>query len=269
MHGDEGKIVTRMVIAPDGQGYAVTNDGKTFIRFTTGKKPKIMQLGALINDEDNGAISVHERKTSFGGDMIADDDGNLYIITAHNHIFKVSTSTRIARHLGSISGLPAGFTINGAVVDAEGSLLVSSAVDGNSYFVVDTKEWKAAPFTAAAGVYRSSDLANSNFLPSARAKVIETIAVRRSRLSNAIQVYPNPVITNTFTVQFSKVPPGRYTLQLNDAAGHRILQRQVTIVGDNQTQTILLSKAHAKGMYLIKIVDNGNKAAFEQKVLVQ
>ena len=35
---DQGKIVTRMVITPDGNGYAITNDGERFIKFTTGKK---------------------------------------------------------------------------------------------------------------------------------------------------------------------------------------------------------------------------------------
>ncbi|HET9826770.1 MAG TPA: hypothetical protein VFP87_15625, partial [Chitinophagaceae bacterium] len=31
-HNDEANVVTRMVIAPDGYGYAVTNDANTFIR---------------------------------------------------------------------------------------------------------------------------------------------------------------------------------------------------------------------------------------------
>ncbi len=42
MHNDEAKIITRMVIAPDGNGYAINNDGTSFIRFSTGKKPKVM-----------------------------------------------------------------------------------------------------------------------------------------------------------------------------------------------------------------------------------
>lgn len=36
MHNDESKIITRMVIAPDGYGYAINNDGTSFIRFSTG-----------------------------------------------------------------------------------------------------------------------------------------------------------------------------------------------------------------------------------------
>src|SRR5215213_3466037 len=37
MHNDEAKVITRMVIAPDGYGYAISNDGNTFVRFSTSK----------------------------------------------------------------------------------------------------------------------------------------------------------------------------------------------------------------------------------------
>src|SRR5215217_7430510 len=53
MHNDEAKVVTRMVIAPDGTGYAISNDGNAFVQFTTGKKPTITQLGSLIDDPAN------------------------------------------------------------------------------------------------------------------------------------------------------------------------------------------------------------------------
>src|SRR5690606_37827655 len=45
---DEAKNITRMVIAPDGNGYMVTNDGSQLLRFTTGKVPEITNLGNLI-----------------------------------------------------------------------------------------------------------------------------------------------------------------------------------------------------------------------------
>jgi hypothetical protein len=60
-----------MVIASDGNGYALTNDGNHLIRFTTGKDPVITDLGALTDDASNANNSVHSRK-GFGGDMIAD-----------------------------------------------------------------------------------------------------------------------------------------------------------------------------------------------------
>jgi hypothetical protein len=36
-NNDNAKVISRMVIAPDGYGYAITNDATSFIRFSTGK----------------------------------------------------------------------------------------------------------------------------------------------------------------------------------------------------------------------------------------
>ena len=135
MHNDEGKVITRMAIAPDGYGYAISNDGNTFIRFSTGKKKTTIEhLGKLADDAANGEFSIHDRKTSYGGDMISDDRGNLYIFSARNTVFMVNTKTKIARHIANIKGLDPNFTVNGAVVDADGSVLVSSAVYSAAYY---------------------------------------------------------------------------------------------------------------------------------------
>jgi hypothetical protein len=78
---DQSNIVTRMVIADDGNGYALTNDGNKLIRFNT-KKAIITDLGPLTDDPKNNGVSIHNYCSSFGGDMIADDDGNLIIVSA-------------------------------------------------------------------------------------------------------------------------------------------------------------------------------------------
>jgi hypothetical protein len=268
MHNDEAKVVTRMVIAPDGTGYAISNDGKAFVRFSTGKKPEITQLGSLVDDPANGDVSIYSKETSFGGDMISDDDGNLYILSARNHVFKVNTQTRVATHLGAIEGLPENFTVNGAVVAADGSLLVSSAVDNSGYFSIDPASWKAAPYHLAAAVYRSSDLANGNYLSVAKKPEMQTIAAN-GIVSNSVQVYPNPVTEKRFTMQFAKLPAGDYMVDVTDVSGKTLLQRRVTINAPQQTQTMTLPSSTAKGMYLVKVSDRSNKSVFEQKVAVQ
>ncbi len=269
MHNDEAKVVTRMVIAPDGTGYAITNDGKSFVQFTTGKKPTITQQGSLVNDPANDGISIYEKETSFGGDMISDNDGNLYILSARNHVFKVNTTTRVATHQGAIQGLPEDFTVNGAVVAADGSLLVSSAVDGSSYFSINPVNWQAAPYKLATAVYRSSDLANGNYLSVTAPKpAIETLT-QKAVVSNAVQIYPNPVTANHFTVQFSKLPAGDYTVDVTDVSGKSLVQKRVVLTSVQQTQNITLPAASAKGVYLVKVTDRSKKAVFEQKVVVQ
>lgn len=271
MHNDEAKIITRMVIAPDGAGYAINNDGTSFIRFSTGKKPKIEQLGTLVDDPANNGISVHNRCTSFGGDMIADNDGNFYIISARNNVFKVNTENKVATHLGTIKNLPANFTVNGAVVDGEGALLVSSAMDSKAYYVVNPKDWTAAVFAGPASVFRSSDLANSNYLSTARGKHTEIATITRpeEKFSQLIAVYPNPVTTNRISVQFSKVPQGDYTVELTDVIGRSIMQRRITINTEVQIQPLTLTEGASKGIYMVKVYDVDKQSVFTQKVVVQ
>ncbi|MEJ7914470.1 MAG: T9SS type A sorting domain-containing protein [Chitinophagaceae bacterium] len=270
LHNDEAKCVTRMVIAPDGNGYAITNDGNTVIQFTTGKKTKITRIGALVDDAANGNISIHNRCSSFGGDMIADDGGNLYILSARNHAFKINIDTRVATHLGAIKGLPADFTVNGAVVNGDGNLLVGSAVNAASYYVVNPQTWEASAY-ATASVFRSSDLANSNFLASVSPgkATIEGIAARPSVLSKYIQVYPNPVTTNNFNLQFRQVPVGEYTVEVTDVMGRKITQRRVVVSHKNNTQQVSLASTDAKGIYLVRVADRARKTVFEQKVIIQ
>jgi len=73
--GDAPNQITRMVIASDGNGYALTNDANHLLRFTTDKKATINDLGAVTDDAGN-TKSIH-KPSGFGGDMIADASDNL------------------------------------------------------------------------------------------------------------------------------------------------------------------------------------------------
>jgi hypothetical protein len=274
MHNDEGKVITRMVIAPDGYGYAISNDANTFIRFSTGKKTtSIQQMGTLVDDAGNNGISIHNRCSSFGGDMICDDKGNLVILTARNIVFTVNTQTKVAKYLGSISGLEQNFTVNGAVVDGDGNLLVSSAIDGNSYYVVNPADWSAKQFKTTGGIFRSSDLANSNYL-SAKAPKLTTSEIQRlirpeEKMASSIAVYPNPVTASAIRLQFTKVPNGNYTVELRDVLGRTVMQKRIAIDGDYQTQELKLDRRNTNGIYMVKVFDGNNQSVFTQKLVVQ
>jgi hypothetical protein len=272
MHNNEARIVTRMVMASDGNGYAVTNDGNSLIRFTTGKKIKIEQMGALVDDPSNNTVSIHNRCSSFGGDMISDDKGNLYIISSRNHVFKVNPETRIAKYLGMIQDLPAKFTINGAVVNEEGALLVSSALDGSAYYVVDPKSWTAKPYKAAHGIFRASDLANSNFLSTREENKKDegtVITPRQEKFSDHIRLFPNPVTDNRLTLEFTKLPFGEYTIELTDGLGRSLQQKRITISSPEHTQTMSLHQNNSKGMYMVKVMDRGRNTVYTEKVMIQ
>jgi hypothetical protein len=262
-----------MVIGADGYGYAMTNDATQLLRFSTGKKPEIVDLGSLVDDPANKGISIHNSCSSYGGDMIADDDGNLYVISARNQVFKVNIETKVATHLSSITGLPANFTANGAAVTDDNKILVSSAVDATSFFVVDPKNWSASVYKINGDIFHTSDLGNSNLLITKQTTTTQPEVITRvvpvDQNNNKVMVFPNPVTTNQFNIQFSQIEAGKYTIQVTDMNGHRVIQRNITVGVDDQIESVKLNSAAAKGIYLIKIVDQSNKAIFSKKIVVQ
>lgn len=273
-NADQGNIITRMTIGDDGNGYALTNDGASLVRFGTGKKGGIENLGMLVDDPaGKDGVSIHSSCTSFGGDMVADNNGNLYVFSARNHVFKVNIETKVATHLGTVAGLPANFTTNGAAVTVDNQILISSAVDAKSFYTVNPETWAATPFEAA-DAWRSSDLANSNILNTTKPSTANEVPALRPMpvqpdAKQVVSVYPNPVVNNQFAIQFNNLEAGTYTVQVTDVMGRRVIQRIVNVKGEDQIETVRLNPASAKGFYLVTILGKENKTVSTTKLIVQ
>ena len=253
---DQGNIITRMTIGDDGNGYAMTNDGAHLIRFSTGKKINVVDLGMLADAPESKGVSVHSSCSSFGGDMIADNDGNLYVFSARNYVFKVNIETRVATYLTT-----------------DNKIMLGSAVDANNYYLVNPNDWNATAYPLTGG-WRSSDLANSNLLNTSKPTkpAIETVSrvtPVEDLQTNLVQVYPNPVVNNQFVIQFNRLEVGEYTIQVTDVMGRQILQRIVNVGSEDQVETVRLNPASAKGFYLVNVLDKNSKAVFSKKLIVQ
>ena len=271
---DEANHITRMVIAADGNGYAMTNDGNHFIKFTTGKKPVITELGSLIDDEKNGGISIHNKCSSWGGDMLADAFGKLYVVSASRNVFAIDIESRVATFKGTITGLPANFTTNAAAVNAEGKIVLGSANVFFGYFVADLSDLKATAIEGSDRQFNASDFANGNLLLQKEADAARKNGANVPLMDNAFSnsdklVFPNPVTASTFSVLFEGRKAGNYTIVLTDLSG-RSLQTQVAAIGKGtQTVTVALKAKPAKGMYMVKVLDESKQAVFTEKVMIQ
>jgi len=264
---DESNVITRMTIGADGNGYALTNDGNQLIQFTTDRNPVITNLGSLIDSKNNNNVSVHTQCTSWGGDLIGDAYGNLYLFTYRNYVFKINPVTRIAEYIGIIKNLPANFTTNGAAVDANGDVFITSAIVTDNYFKVNLSTLNATEIIKADNevVYNTSDLANSNLAYSAAKNVVVSNEVNTK---NNISVYPNPVVNKTFAIQFDKLPAGNYAVEISDVNGRRIVTKAINIAGI-QNEKINLPRASSSGIYFIKVLNANGKSVFYDKVIVQ
>ena len=284
--GDGANQICRMVIASDGNGYALTNDANHLIRFTTGKNPVITDLGALTDDASNGNYTIHSRR-GHGGDMVADAYGNLYVLMANRSVFKVPISTQVATYMGAIKGLPDGFTTNGAMVEEGSKVIVASSESSIGYYRFDLTTMQAEKVSTNAAVFNASDLANSVLAFEKKKKkdrkddiieeqkqpaaeeVTKKSPLQDGNTTNGIAVYPNPVTNGYVKVSFADQPAGKYQVDLIDIAGKLIQSKEVNIASNMQIEEVRIPRSLSGGSYLLKITGVANKVSFTNKLVVQ
>ena len=270
---DEANQFSRMVIAADGNGYALTNDASRLVKFTTGKKVTITDLGAVMDDESNKTVSIQNKCTSWGGDMIADAYNKLYIISANHYVFVLDVETRVAKQIGYITGLPAAYSTNGAAVDKDGNVVVASANTFAGYYKFSLKDFAATFVEGSDMVYNASDLANGNLLYQKEVDAARTFADFKPVvpvLTNEAHIYPNPVTNSEFKIYFEGQQAGRYNVTITDLSGKPLMNRIVTVGNAKaQVETVQLSRSFAKGMYMVKVTDANNKFIFTERIVVQ
>ena len=146
-------------------------------------------------------------------------------------------------------------------------MLISSAVDNSSIYTVDIKTLAATPIKSA-GAWRTADLATSNLLATRKQMpFVRLLKAIEETDDGRVQLYPNPVTNNKFTVQFN-LAEGNYTVQVKDVLGQLVSRTKTNIKGEGQTENFQLPALSGKGFYLVTIIDQNNKTVFTKKILV-
>jgi hypothetical protein len=262
----QAPVITRMAIGADGYGYAISNDGKSFLRFSLNKKTTVENLGSLVDDEKNGSISVHNGCSSWGGDIVAAENGDLYLFTMRQNVFKINTTTKVATYIGHIKGLDDKFTINGAAVDADGSVLLSTASYAGS-------RGRIKDFSSLTGIeeknesfYNASDLATSNLL-FAKPNIAKVLPANEDQ-SAGISIYPNPAVNGFAVLKFEDKFQGRLSVDLLSVSGTVLSRKPVQV--NSEGQLIRISTANfAKGLYVVRVTDAFKKEIYNSKLIVQ
>jgi hypothetical protein len=266
---DAANHFTRMTIGADRYGYALTNDGNHFIRFTTGVKPVLKDLGGLIDAASNGQMSVHNQCAGWGGDMVAAEDGSLYLFTQRSHVYKIDTDTRVAKYIGQLKGLPENFTSNGAAVDDNGDVLISCATGNMPLYRVNLKTLDVSPESGELK-HNLSDMASGNLAFRKRPAGGSRPGIQNFGSSNLkLSVYPNPVTENRLNVNFESVTRGIHHIQLVDLSGKVLLNRVVNISGPLQISEVVVPSVVSKGVYFVKILNENAKAIYSEKIILQ
>lgn len=266
---DEANQITRMVIGSDGNGYAISNDANHLIRFTTGRKTSITDLGSLI-DAPGNTLSVHT-KTSWGGDIISDAYGKLYLFSASQNVFVIDIQSRMATWLGAIKNLAPTYTVNGAAVDADDNVVISSANTFQGFYKLTIKDLSAQKINTSGQVFNSSDLANANLLYEDQLRNelgSANLTGQQAIGNNIVSIYPNPVTDNQFKLTFNNTRVGKYDIALTDVDGKLIMTKRVDIKFAKQQEVIRMASKPAGGIYFIKVTAAGKKSVFADKIVI-
>lgn len=267
---DEAANITRMVIGADGMGYAMSNDGNHFYSFTTGKRTEIVDLGNIIDADANSAVSIHNKCTSWGGDLIADAYGKLHVISANHHVFVIDPATRIATYKGMIQGLPAGYTTNAAAVNDEGEVIIASANLFDGYYKLSMTDLKVSKILGSNTRFNISDFANANLLFAKQAgSVLNNQVIPAATLPVEASVYPNPVTNSSFSIKFQHAKEGRYRITMTDLAGRTMLTRTTRLANGTQIERINTKSSMPKGVYFVSVVDDNNQTIIKEKIILQ
>jgi len=272
-HPEENNI-TRMTIGADGNGYALTNDADhLFVFATTGQQVRFRDLGALKDAPTNGTNSIHAICTGWGGDMIADKNGFLYVINVYNRVFKIDVSRMEATYTGAIQGLPAGFYTNGAAVNDDGLVILGCSTASKGYYLADMTTLTATALPNQHNdVYNASDLASGNLLFQDK-NTPEQLAVATDKMDingSDISIWPNPVPVqgNTFNVAFNSLDKGDYIIQLVDMDGKVVTSKPVKLGSKRQTIAVNYGNGISGGLYVVKVLNSSNVTKTARKIFV-
>jgi hypothetical protein len=269
----ECNVITRMTTGDDGYVYALSNDAKSFVKINT-KNNKVTKLDALKDDATNASKGVTlADQQSWGGDMIATDNGEFYVISVRNRVFKINPANSIATYIKTIEGLPAQFTTNGAAVLEDGAtVLLSSANYTGGYYTLDINNWKVSKLQSASetSTFHTSDLASCYVVKTTKTKYIDAITPTVV-VKNDVAVFPNPALrkTGSFSVQLKDMPVGSYTIEIADQLGKVYTNRKVNVTGKNQLENMTILSNMVAGSYLVRIMNNKKEIVGNQKLIVE
>lgn len=252
--------ITRMATTKDGAIYAMSNSGSQLIRVSAENgRYKVEDLGAIKDTSVNTDKKLSTMQTGFGGDMVADADGNLYVFSAFNNVFKINVRDLTSEFVGTVSGLPTNYTSNGAAVNATGNVIVGNA-KGEGLYEINFKTLEAK---AVAGDFKMPiyDLASSYFL--------NDKAVSTPEMFTGIEIYPTKVNQQYFNIKINNEKvKGNLKVELADYMGNKLMKQNINVIRNNSEFKINLNKYNA-GVYIVNIQDAGGNSIFSTKIVIE
>lgn len=246
---DQSNYFARMTTTPDGNMYALNNAGTELLKIAD--NGTIQNLGAvqgIVESSKSFALAT----AVYGGDMIADAFGNIIVLTANQNVFKINPKNLDSEYIGQIKGLPANYTVNGAAVERDGSVLLGTTSPYGLYSLnMDTMEAKfKADYSLA--IY---DLSSPYFL---RQKEADGLA------ESGYSLYPTVVKNSELNIVSKSDNRDMLYVTIWNLSERQVFSKTISVksIGDYQLK---LNGSLLPGIYVLKAVNQNGKEVINTK----
>jgi len=238
---NQSTYFARMTTGSDGFIYTLNNNGSELLKISA--SGSIQNLGT-VNGIAQQAKALGNDTAVYGGDMIADAFGNLYVISASAHVFKFNPNKMNAEYIGKINGLADGYTVNGVAVMKDGNVLLATT-SAHDLYIMDMNTLEAN-FKAdySVPVY---DLSSPYFL---RQNMMDEIAGTQSKYS----LYPTIVKDSELNIVSKSNENSNLQVSVWNLNNKQIYSKSLTVnaIGDYK---VSLNGSLQPGIYVLKAVN--------------
>ncbi len=93
----------------------------------------------------------------------------------------------------------------------------------------------------------------------------DAVSISSNSIKNNLSVYPNPIIGSSFKVELYNTTQGKYTLQLLNSLGQKIISQEIIHAGGKLLKTISSDRLITSGIYTLKLTSS-NGESFQKNV---
>lgn len=256
---DEGFLYSRMGRVADGSIYALNNNSTQLLKFTEKNGTFVCESVGYLNFVGTTmGKTLDDRDFAWGGDLIGDAFGNLFLISAHNNIFKIDPKRKEITFYSKIEGLPDGFTSNGVAAMEDGSVLLASNGSTTHLYALDFAS-STAKLYKDSNTERIYDLASPYLMSKKESEIANQIA----DLKSSVRVYPSMVENQLIHVDNDS--KSDLTVQVFDLNGTQIASSLSRSKSKNQSINLNQAKP---GVYLVRLLDGSGAEVINTKVTV-
>lgn len=249
---DQSTFYARMTTASDGYMYALNNIGSEFLKISS--NGTIQNLGKIDAFAEFAKSSGVETSV-YGGDMISDAFGNVYVLTASANVFKINPNNLRTDYLGKIKGLPEGFTVNAAAVERDGSVLLGSSSVNGGFYTLDFSTLEAKfKVDYNLPVY---DLASNFFLKQDELNQI-------ANLGSNYSLYPTIVKNSQLNIVSKSDESSVLNISVWDINQKRVYTNTVSVKSIGEYQ-VNLKGSLQPGIYILKAINQNGKEVINTK----